>query len=339
MNSFGRILRVQLFGESHGERLGVLVDGCPAGLELGPESLIPALERRRPGRAGTTRRREADAPTIGSGVFEGRTTGAPILIEFENRDADPSAYREIARKPRPGHADLVARQKFGGFNDPRGGGHSSGRLTVGLVAAGAIARKLLPEVRIAARVIEAGGKPDVDAAVREAARDGDSVGGIVECVAEGLPAGLGEPFFDSVEGLLAHAAFAIPGVKGVELGEGFGFGRARGQDVRDEITSADGRLRCNYSGGVDGGITSGNPLVFRVAVKPAVSFGELKTVDLETGKPARLQMEGRHDPCIALRVPVVLESVAALVLADLMLLEGRLPRVLGEQRGEARRTK
>ena len=155
MNSFGRILRVQLFGESHGERLGVLVDGCPAGLELGPESLIPALERRRPGRAGTTRRREADAPTIGSGVFEGRTTGAPILIEFENRDADPSAYREIARKPRPGHADLVARQKFGGFNDPRGGGHSSGRLTVGLVAAGAIARKLLPEVRIAARVIEA----------------------------------------------------------------------------------------------------------------------------------------------------------------------------------------
>jgi len=322
VNTFGRILRVQLFGESHGPGVGALLDGVPAGLPLAPEDLEPDLARRRAGGPGTTPRREADRPRLLSGVYQGRTTGAPLLILFDNQDPDPAAYAELERLPRPGHADLTARQKFRGFQDPRGGGHLSGRLTVGLVAAGTLARRLLAPARVEARLLEAGGRADVEAAVAEAAAAGDSVGGLVECRVLGLPAGLGEPFFDPVEGLLAHALFALGGVRGVEFGAGFGAARMRGSACNDPILDAAGRTATNHAGGVNGGITSGNELVFRVAVKPTSSIAlPQQTVDAQSGAPAELRVLGRHDACHALRLPVIVEAVTALVLADLQLVQ------------------
>lgn len=320
MNSLGRLFRVQVFGESHGPCVGVLVDGCPAGLELGPEELEPDLARRRAGAPGTTPRREVDGPRILSGVFEGRTTGAPILLAFDNQDVVSSDYARLARTPRPGHADCVARQKYAGFADPRGGGHFSGRLTVGLVAAGALAKKLLAPARLAARVERAGGREDVEAAVAEAAAAGDSLGAVIACRADGLPAGLGEPFFGSLEGLLAHALFALGGVRGVEFGAGFSAAAMRGSECNDAILDASGRTATNCAGGVNGGLSNGNPLLFRVAVKPTSSIRlPQDTVDLDTGAPVRLEIQGRHDACHALRLPVVVEAVTALVLADLLL--------------------
>lgn len=332
MNTFGRIFRVSLLGESHGPGVGVLIDGCPAGLPLAADDLAAELARRRGGGPGTTARVERDSPLIWSGVHEGRTTGSPLLILFENRDVDSSSYDAIRDRPRPGHADLTARQKYGGFADHRGGGHFSGRLTAGLVAAGAIARKLLTPCAIAAQVIEVGGRADAVAAATEAAEQADSVGGIVECRATGLPAGLGEPFFDSLESVLAHAAFAIPGVKGIEFGAGFAAARMRGSEHNDPILDATGRTASNHAGGINGGISNGNELLFRIAVRPTASIGrEQRTVDLASGAPARLQIEGRHDACIALRVPVVLEGVTAIALADALALAGRLPRVIEEE--------
>jgi chorismate synthase len=332
MNSFGRLFRVGLYGESHGPEVGVLIDGCPAGLPLSGADLEADLARRRAGAKGTTGRVEADEAVIVSGLFRGRTTGAPILIRFANAAQDPAAYEAIKDMPRPGHADFTGWKKFGGFNDRRGGGHFSGRLTVGLVAAGAVARKLIRPVEVEARLVEAGGSPDIAAAVEAAAADRDSVGGIVACEARKVPAGLGEPFFDAAESLLAHILFAIPAVRGVEFGTGFAAARMRGSAHNDPIVGADGRTETNSAGGVNGGITNGNPLVFRVAVKPAASIGRpQRTVDLRTGKAAGITVGGRHDACIALRVPVVVEAAAAVVLADLMLLEGLIPRVIREK--------
>ncbi len=321
MNSFGRRFRVSIFGESHGPSVGVLLDGVPPGLPLDPREFEPDLERRRGGRPGTTPRVEADQPVFESGVYRGHTTGSPLLIRFKNGNTDSSAYDAIRHTPRPGHADHTAQLKYGGYQDPRGGGHFSGRLTVGLVAAGVVARKLLPEVTITAGVLEAGGQPDAEAAAVSAAADGDSVGGIVECRATGLAAGLGEPFFDSAESLLAHAVFAIPGIKGMEFGDGFAAARKRGSEHNDAIVDQGGRTATNHAGGINGGITSGNDLTFKVAVRPTASIAmEQGTVDLRTGQPTTVTTHGRHDACIALRVPVVLEAVTAIVLADLQLL-------------------
>lgn len=328
MNSFGRLLRVSILGESHGLGLGVLIDGCPAGLPLAPEDFEPDLARRRAGAKGTTPRREADVPQLRTGVHEGRATGAPLLVWFDNADVRSSAYDKLADTPRPGHADLVARQKYGGFNDPRGGGHFSGRLTAGLVAAGVVAKKLLPGVAIEARVTEVGGTTDIERAVDEALAAKDSVGGLVECRARGVPAGLGEPFFDSAESLLAHALFSIPAVKGVEFGVGFAAIARRGSQVNDEIIDPQGRTRTNNAGGINGGITNGNEIALRVAFKPTPSIARAqRTVKLSTGEEVDLSIGGRHDACIALRAPVVVEAAVALVLADLMLLEERIPRV------------
>jgi len=328
MNSFGRLLRVSILGESHGSGLGVVIDGCPAGLPLAPEDFEPDLARRRAGAKGTTPRREADVPRLKTGTLNGRATGAPLLVWFDNEDVRSAAYDKLADTPRPGHADLVGRQKFGGFNDPRGGGHFSGRLTAGLVAAGVVAKRLLGEVKVQARLTEAGGLSDIDRAVQEALAAKDSVGGFVECRASPLPAGLGEPFFDSAESLLAHLIFAIPAIKGVEFGDGFEASRRRGSEVNDEILDAAGRTRSNHAGGINGGLTNGNELVLRVAVKPTSSISRAqRTVNLKTGESVELAVGGRHDACIALRVPVVLEAAVALVLCDLMLLEGRIPRV------------
>jgi chorismate synthase len=329
MNSFGRMFRVHIFGESHGPAVGVLIDGGPAGLPLAPADLEGDLERRRAGRRGTTPRREPDIPEIASGVLEGRTTGAPLLIRFANEAADPSAYDHFRTTPRPGHADFTARAKFGAWNDPRGSGHFSGRLTVGLVAAGVVAKKIIDPVHVAARLAEAGGSADVEAAVDEALAGKRTIGGLVACEATGLPAGLGEPFFDTVESLLGHILFAIPAVKGVEFGAGFALARMAGAAANDPIVDVDGRTATNNAGGVHGGITNGNPLVFRVAVKPTPSLPTpQRTIDLETGRPAEVTAAGRHDTCIALRAPVVVEAATAIVLADLFLLEQKRPRVM-----------
>ena len=329
MNSFGRLFRVTIFGESHGPCVGVLVDGCPAGLPLDAADFAFDLARRMSGLPGTTARRETDIPSIASGLFEARTTGAPLAILFENRDKDSKAYEPFRRTPRPGQADLTAFQKFGGFNDHRGGGTFSGRLTAGLVAAGVIAKRLIRPVYVEATLVEAGGSTDVEDAVEEAVRARDSIGGIVECRASGVPAGLGEPFFDSAESLLSHLVFSIPGIKGIEFGAGFRGSRMRGSAHNDIIVSGSGKTETNNAGGINGGITNGNELLFRVAVRPTASIAQNQpTIDLDTGQRGEVVGTGRHDACFALRVPVIVEAACAVVLADLMLLEQRIPRVL-----------
>lgn len=336
MNTFGRVFRVSLFGESHGPAIGALIDGCPAGVSLSVKDFEGALARRRPGANGTSARRESDALRLLSGVFEGRTTGAPILVDIANADIDSGAYAAIAHLPRPGHADLPAHHKFGGFRDHRGGGASSGRLTAALVAAGVVARRVLsvassPPILCEARLAEAGGSAGVEARVAEVVRQGEACGGIIEGRIEHLPIGLGEPFFDTVEGLLAHALFAIPGVKGVEFGLGFEFARRTGAECRDAILSTDGATLRNVSGGVDGGLANSNPVIFRLAVKPAVSFGALDTVNLETGARQVVQPGGRHDACFARRLPVVVEAVCAAVVLDLLRVAGRVGEVIAGQ--------
>ena len=336
MNSFGRIFRVTIFGESHGESVGINIDGCPAGLPLSADDFITDIERRKGGlQKGTTPRKEDDIPLFKTGIFNGRTTGAPITILFENKNTRSGDYEKQRAVPRPGHADFVAHEKFGGFEDFRGGGHFSGRLTVCLVAAGVIAKKLLaalpgaqkPEPR--STILEIGGENDLDKGLQKAIDAKDSVGGIVECRVSNLPSGLGEPFFDSVESVLAHAVLAIPAVRGVEFGTGFAAARMFGSDHNDAIEDKTGKTLTNHAGGVVGGISNGNELVFRIAIKPTSSTPkEQQTLNWETGQVEAFSVKGRHDLCIALRVPVVLEAVTAMVLADLLLLEQRIPRIL-----------
>ena len=335
MNSFGRIFRLSILGESHGRYVGVLIDGCPAGLGIDESDFAGDMERRMGGAVGTTARKEADVPLLCTGVFNGRTTGAPVLILIENNDARSESYDEIKNKPRPGHADLAAWMKYGGFNDYRGGGHFSGRLTAPLAAAGVIAKKLISPAKTAASVLDAGGSSDAEAAAVEASEENDTIGSIVECRVTELPAGIGEPFFDSVESLISHAAFSIPGIKAIEFGAGFRCASMRGSEFNDPILNIDGLTASNNSGGINGGISNGNEIVFRVAVRPAASHGiEQDTVDLETGENTRLRIKGRHDACIGLRVPVVLEAVTACVLADLMMMRGLVSPVLKEKENE-----
>lgn len=328
MNSFGRWFRISMYGESHGVELGIIVDGCPAGIPLGIADFGPDLRRRKGGTRGTTARVEKDLPEIRSGVFRGRTTGAPIAIGFGNADQKSEDYEIIGAVPRPGHADWVAWNKFGGFQDYRGGGHFSGRLTLGLVAAGVIAKKLIRPVKVEASLREACGSADVSDVVDRAMARKDSIGGIVECRSSNVPAGLGEPFFDSAESLISHLIFSIPAVRGVEFGDGFAAALMKGSGHNDAIIDIGGKTRTQHAGGINGGITNGNPLYFRVAVKPTPSIGRpQRSIHLETGKMVVLKIRGRHDACIALRMPVIVEAATAIVLADLMLGEQRIARV------------
>jgi chorismate synthase len=332
MNSFGRIFRISIFGESHGESVGIVIDGCPAGLPLTVEDFLPDLERRKGGtQKGTTPRQEEDLPIFKSGVFNHTTTGAPITILFENKNTRSGDYEKQRSVPRPGHADFVAQKKFGGFEDYRGSGHFSGRLTVALVAAGVVAKKLLRLglSEVTSAILEIGGEADLDKGLQKAIQQKDSIGGIVECRVTNLPVGLGEPFFDSAESQLAHIVFAIPAVRGVEFGTGFAAARMFGSEHNDAIENMAGKTTTNHAGGIVGGITNGNELVFRVAIKPTSSTPkEQVTLNWETEALETVSIKGRHDLCIALRVPVVLEAVAAVVLADLLLLEQRIPRIL-----------
>ncbi len=321
MNSFGRLFRTHIFGESHGPSIGVTIDGCPPGIALSADDFREDLDRRKPGAKGTTPRKEEDNPEVISGLFNGHTTGAPLTIVFANRNVRPADYSHLADKPRPGHADLVARKRFLGFNDPRGGGHFSGRLTLALVAAGVVAKKILAEISLSARLIEAGGRTDIEAAVNEALEEGDSIGGLIECRARNIPTGWGEPFFDSVESVISHLVFAVPAMKGIEFGSGFAAAGMKGSEHNDPIVSKTGKTLTNNAGGISGGLTNSNELIFRVAVKPASSIGKpQKTLNLKTNREDTLEVKGRHDACIALRAPVVIEAVTAMALADFSLL-------------------
>ena len=494
MNSFGRIFRISIFGESHGECVGITVDGCPAGLSLSSEDLAADLERRKGGKQkGTTPRQEEDYPIFKSGIFNGKTTGFPITILFENKNTRSEDYQKQRSIPRPGHADWVAHQKFGGNEDYRGGGHFSARLTAGIVAAGAIAKKLLnltpapspkergeapsqfgyitntaqdwknlksfarenrqnqteaedllwqavrnrqveghkfrrqhpiagfiPDfvclekrliveidgdyhndeeqkkydegrtewlkehefsllrftneqvkndlpavikiisdtvlhspgysaqsgtyppllrrgvrsevfegINIHAEITEIGGEKDVEKGLQKAIDAKDSVGGVIECRANGLPVGLGEPYFDSVEAALANIVFSIPAVRGIEFGTGFAAAKMFGSEHNDAIMDMKGVTKTNHAGGVVGGISNGNELVFRIAIKPTSSTPrEQESLNWDTEQVEKFSIRGRHDLCVALRAPVIVEAVTALVVVDFMLLEQKIKRVL-----------
>ncbi len=360
-NSIGTLFRVTSFGESHGQCVGVVVDGCPAGVRLEAEIVQKDLDRRRAvDQVGATLRREPDLVRLLSGVHEGYTTGAPVCMVVDNTDTDSRAYQEFVRTPRPGHADYPARIKYGGYNDPRGGGRFSGRITAGFVMAGAVARAVLDRigVEICAHTVAIGGveAPPCDpdairllnrqnslsccdesssasmvAAIEDARARGDSIGGVVECVVLGLPAGIGEPVFSGVDSEIARAVFAIPAVKGVEFGAGFALCRARGSEANDPYSlSGDTVVTAkNDSGGVLGGLTNGMPLVLRAGFKPTPSVRMAQqTVDLETMTLAELTISGRHDACIVPRAVVVVEAVVASVICDLGLRSGLVPRVM-----------
>ena len=329
MNTFGRLFSIHIFGESHGEAVGINIDGCPAGIPLSETDFEADLARRKSGAKGTTPRKESDKPELLTGIFEGKTTGAPLTILFRNENVRSKDYSNLKHSPRPGHADFVAQQKFGGYADYRGGGHFSGRLTLALTAAGVVAKKVCKNLNIEARLIEAGGESDVELAINKAIEANNSIGGIVECRVNNLPVGLGEPFFDSAESLLSHIVFAIPAIKGIEFGSGFQAAQMTGAAHNDNIIDAKGKTETNHAGGINGGISNGNELVFRVAVKPTSSVSTAQnTMNLQKGAVEALKIEGRHDRCIALRVPPVLEAATAIVLADLMLMEQKARRVI-----------
>jgi len=350
-NTFGSVFKVTTWGESHGEALGVVVDGCPPQLELSAADVQRELDRRRPGASElTSAREEADEVHLVSGVFEGRTLGTPIAMLIWNRDVDSSPYEPIKQIPRPGHADYTYYQKYG-IRDHRGGGRASGRETVARVAAGAIAKKILAMhgIRILGHVVELGGlrarrmSPDeieqqtesnpvrcadsvaareMEAIIRAVKEEGDSVGGVVEVIALGVPAGLGEPVFDKLDADLGKALLSIGAVKGVEIGAGFEAARLKGSEMNDPFYLDDGRIRTrtNNAGGILGGISTGEPIRCRLAVKPTASIAKpQRSVDLQKMEEVELRIQGRHDPCICPRIVPVAEAMVALVLVDHLL--------------------
>ena len=333
MNTFGRKFRVSIFGESHGELIGVVLDGVQPGIELSEEDFVQDLARRKSGAKGTTPRIEEDRPMLVSGVYEGCTTGAPLTIVFRNMNTKSSDYSQFAAMPRPGHADLTAALKWDDYQDPRGSGHFSGRLTLPIVAAGVVAKKMLysltildetPAKEVTARLVELGGSSDEQTwqeAIDKAMEEGDSLGAVVECTVPEVDPGYGEPFWDSVESTIAHAIFSIPGVRGLEFGDGFQAAGMKGSEHNDPI-GADGRPLKNGAGGVNGGITNGAPLTFRVAFKPTSSIRKAQqTFNFQTGEMDTLEIKGRHDACFALRTPVIVEAMTAIALADLALMK------------------
>ena len=324
MNTFGQIFRLSIFGESHGNGIGIVIDGIPPGIPLAEADFMGDLSRRKSGAPGTTLRKEPDLPKLMSGTWNGFTTGAPLAVFFENTNANSSEYDKLRDIPRPGHSDFTARMKFKGYADPRGGGHFSGRITLGLVTAGVIAKKIINPILIKSKILELGGNTNTESAIDEIANTGDSIGGIVECSATNIPVGLGEPFFGSIESAISQLIFSIPAIRGIEFGAGFGAARMRGSEHNDLFISTEGKTLTNNSGGINGGITNGNDIVFRVAVKPTSSIAlPQETINIRTGKLDTLKIEGRHDACIALRMPVIIEAATAIGLADLYLISNK----------------
>jgi chorismate synthase len=358
-NTLGKLFTVTSFGESHGKCIGVVVDGCPAGLSLSMADVQKELDLRRASFSpASTSRREKDKVEILSGIFNGRATGAPICLVVKNEDVDDSAYERIKNLLRPGHADFTAYIKYGGFNDWRGGGIFSGRITAGFVMAGAIAKKILSTISVETLAhtvaigdivadsipyeqakkkalkdplfcADAAASKKMLATINAVRKAGDSLGGVIEGVALNLPVGLGEPLFDTLDGELAKALFAIPAVKGVEFGGGFA--AERGSENNDPFTVKDGKIvtTTNNAGGILGGISNGMPLVVRVAVKPTSSISlEQKTVDIYTKKETTIKIGGRHDACIVTRAVPVVSAMMAVVLCDFAMRAGSIPRVV-----------
>jgi chorismate synthase len=322
MNTFGRIFRISIFGESHGQGLGIVVDGCPYGIKLVTDGFLTDLARRNPLEPGTTPRKEKDLPELVSGVFNDFSTGAPIMILFRNEDVQSAEYNKYKDMPRPGHADFVASKKYKGYNDFRGGGMFSGRLTLPLIAAGVIAKKIIEPININTKLILAGGSENIEEAIKKAEMEKDSIGGVVECVAENVPIGLGEPFFDGAESLISHIIFSIPGVKAIEFGAGIKAAEMIGSEFNDVYISSDGKTKTNNTGGVSGRLTNGNELVLSVTFRPPSSIGKpQKTLNFETGQEDILEVKGRHDVCFARRTPVIVEAAVAIALADMKLIE------------------
>ena len=322
-NIFGKSLRTTIFGASHAEAIGIVMEGVPAGITLRAELFTHDIDRRRPSLHGETPRKECDVPIIKGLDANNTTTGNAITIEFKNNNIRSTDYSQFETHPRPSHADLVQRRKYGADYDISGGGMASGRMTVALVAAGVVAKSIIPEASFSSSLVEVGGCSDseaMEAIIASAARDGDSVGGIIECRASSVPTSLGEPFFDSAESIISHLLFSIPGVKGVEFGDGFAGSTKRGSERNDAIIDNSGTTATNNEGGINGGITNGNDIVVRVAIKPTPSISKVQsTYNFESGELEPLVIGGRHDACIARRAVVVVEAMVALALAELKL--------------------
>jgi chorismate synthase len=364
-NSIGKEFIVTTFGESHGKYVGVVVDGCPAGLKLSEDDFQAELDRRIPAQPKIVSARvEKDVAKILSGVFNGFTTGAPIALMVENKETDSSDYEAIKDLPRPGHSDYPARVKYGGFNDYRGGGRFSGRVTVALIMAGAVAKKLLSRFDVdvlaytlAIGQVKANKKfsaedirknryaaatrcPDLacaekmEEAIVNARKEGDSLGGIIECLALGMPVGVGEPLFDSLDADLAKALFAVPAVKGVEFGAGFRSAELRGSENNDPFLMTNGKVATSTdnAGGILGGLSNGMPIIIRAAIKPTPSIAkEQKTVNLSSMENAALNIKGRHDPCVVPKAVPAVEAAVAITLADHMIRAGFIPKTLKEK--------
>ena len=322
-NSFGNIFRITISGASHAESIGITIEGTPKGITLSEEMFRADLDRRRPSLSGETARKEEDIPIIEGLSPEGKTTGEAITISFKNSDKRSGDYSNLKVHPRPSHADLVQLRKYGEDADIAGGGMASGRMTVALVAAGVVAKEILKEVSFTTRLVAVNGVSDssqFNDIITTAAREGDSVGGVVECRVKGIKPTLGEPFFDSVESVISHLLFSIPGVKGVEFGDGFAGSAKRGSERNDAIADATGRTLTNNEGGINGGITNGNDITLRVAIKPTPSIAKVQsTYNFKSDTTTPLTIGGRHDACIARRAVVVVEAMVAVALADFLL--------------------
>lgn len=360
MNTFGNNFRISIFGESHGPMIGVTMDGVPAGMNIEVEELLAELDRRKygvlsEGGIGTTPRKESDKPEFVSGVLPKNiddsssflSTGAPLTIVFKNENQNSKDYSQFVNQPRPGHADFVAAKKFHGFNDIRGGGHFSGRMTLCLVSAGFVARQMLKmkggkEIIALAQLVRLAGKEipicsanqnainQEDATlnasenngivrdiIQKVVASGDSAGAVIECRVKGVPVGVGEPFFDSLESRIAHLAFSIPGVRGLEFGDGFAAADMKGSEHNDAIVDAQGKTETNGAGGINGGISNGNDIVFRVAFKPTSSIAlAQRSFNFKTNSVEQMQVKGRHDACFALRCPAIVEAIAYIALAE-----------------------
>lgn len=320
MNHFGRLFQVNIFGESHGECVGVLIDGVIPGIKLDEADFEADLARRKSGALGTTPRIEEDKVFIESGVFNGYTTGAPILLKFLNNNTKSKDYSNLVNHPRPSHADYVANIKYDGFNDYRGGGAFSARLTLGIVSAGVIAKKIINDVKFDTKIINLGGETNpnnYENVLTDVVKDGNSIGGIVNIKIDNVPQGLGEPYFDSIESTLSHLLFSVGGVKGVEFGIGFDGVNLKGSEFNDLIIDKSGKTKTNNNGGINGGITNGNQIDIKVFVKPTPSISkDQETYNFKDEKVETLSIKGRHDAAIILRAQVVLEAMCAIGLAD-----------------------
>ena len=324
MNSFGRLFRVSIYGESHGISIGVVVDGVKPGIKLSVEDFLNDLSRRKSGGLGTTPRIEADEVMIESGVFNGYTTGAPVSLRFINTNTKSKDYSNLVTQPRPGHADFTAHVKYDGFNDYRGGGHFSGRITLGLVAAGVIAKKMLEGFKFESKIINLNGETDqskFSQILKDTVESHNSVGGIIEINVNGVPVGLGEPYFDSLESTISHLMFSIGAVKGIEFGKGFDGVSLKGSEFNDRIIDERGTTSTNINGGINGGISNGNPINLKVFIKPTPSVGVAQdTYNFKDKEVNSLVIEGRHDAAIIVRAMVVCEAACAIALCDAMLI-------------------